>query len=96
MFRAWERQTGEKLRSNDQWVTAWGARWANWTSEEEQARYGSRNMTERFKTIHAAMIKAIHGEANKKRPGNAKKIYNKAQALCQKMVEDRQKSTSRE
>ena len=47
-------------------------------------------MKERFKALHAAMIEAIHTEANKATPGNAKRIYNKAQAIHQKIVEDRQ------
>ena len=81
---AWERHTGEKLSASDPWITAWGARWANWESQEEEDKYGTVSMKERFKALHAAMIEAIHTEANKATPGNAKRIYNKAQAIHQK------------
>ena len=39
VFRAWYRISGgERLHHTDEWITAWGARWATWGGEEEKKK----------------------------------------------------------
>ena len=92
-MRAWHRHTGEKLDEKDPWITRWGARWANWASEEEKEKHGGKARSEHFRMLHTAMIEAINHEANKLQPRNAKAIYNKAQSIFQKLVSDRKRNT---
>ena len=94
VLKAWKTHTGESLSADDPWVTAWGARWANWTTQEEVDKFGGNSTAERFRVLHAAMIEAIYTEAYKAAPGNAKRIYNKAQSIFHNLVKDRRSSLS--
>ena len=92
---AWRRISGgERLDPGDEWVTAWGARWATWGSKEEQEAYEGEEMEEVFQVIHKATIQAVHEAAGRRSAGDARHMYNRVQGLTRRMIADRAASVA--
>ena len=86
----WERVTGEALSAEDEWITAWGARWARWADEGDALRYGGQGQEEVFRVLHAAMVMAIERAAGKRlAPRKGHHIYNDALVIVQQMAQAR-------
>ena len=92
VLRKWQEKTGEVLRAEDAWITAWGARWTEWKDESEQAQH--RQTEEAWRVLHAATVIAIREEYMRQQPRKATQMFNRVRNLVEEMVRLRKKGTA--
>ena len=84
VLKAWHEKTGERLREDDAWVTAWGARWSEWKDEQEQAEHGPTE--EVWRVLHAATVVAVGEERQRCRPRGATQMIHRVRELVAEMA----------
>ena len=88
VLRAWHAKTGERLREDDAWVTAWGARWSEWKDEQEQGEHGPTE--EVWRVLHAATVVAVGEERQRFRPRGATQMIHRVRELVADIVRMRE------
>ena len=91
MLKWWERVTSERLDPGDEWVTLWGARWAD---DKDHPR------EEVFRVMHASIVVAIHQEGGWMETGRSQTqvmnaIVARARALMQQVAQARRQGSPR-
>ena len=89
VLRAWHEKTGERLREDDAWVTAWGARWSEWKDEKEQEEH--RPTEEVWRVLHAATVVAVGEERQRRKPRGATQIIHRVRELVSEIARMRER-----
>ena len=91
MLKWWERATSERLDPKDEWVTLWGARWAD---------DGDHPREEVFRVMHACVVTAIHQDGGGVDTGRSQTqvmnaIVARARTLMQQVAQARRQESPR-
>ena len=91
----WHKATGEKVSAHDRWFTLWGYRRTRWWCEEQEAEFGSEGTEEVFRVLHAAIVVAVHDSRHSMRKLKGHMIYQQAQGVALRMIQDRRAHVSK-